>query len=92
MKYLKAFEKLEGNEYIRESVTDSLLVVLLILFIKSNGLTPEKMASNLKSWVVDFCSFVSAYGYPIDREVLDFKLQGLIDIAFDKIRNAAGAN
>ncbi len=92
MKYLKTFEKLEGNEYIRESVTDSLLVVLLILFIKSNGLTPEKMASNLKSWVVDFCSFVSAYGYPIDREVLDFKLQGLIDIAFDKIRNATGVN
>ena len=92
MKYLKTFENLEGNEYIRESVTDSLLVVLLILFIKSNGLTPEKMASNLKSWVVDFCSFVSAYGYPIDREVLDLKLQGLLDIAFDKIRNASGAN
>lgn len=63
MKYLKTFEKLENNEYIKESVTDPLLVVLLILFIKSKGLTLEKMASNLKSWVVEFCSFVSAYGF-----------------------------
>ena len=78
------------NEYsLNESISDPTLIVLMILFIKLNRLTPRKMAENLKSWVVFFSSFVSSYGYPVDKEVLDYKIQTIIDKAFEKIGKVA---
>jgi hypothetical protein len=78
------------NEYsINESVSTALLVAYMIMFIKWRNLTPEKMTHNIKSWLVDFCLFISKYGYAIDKDSLEYKFQGLIDEAFQKI-DAAG--
>jgi hypothetical protein len=78
------------NEYsLNESISVTTHIVLMILFIKLNRLTPRKMAENLKSWLVDFSSFASAYGYPIDKDVLDYKIQTIIDKAFEKIDKVA---
>lgn len=74
--------------YLNESISDALLIAYLILFIKWRDLTPEKMMSNLKSWILPFSKFLSSYGYPIDTDVLEYKFDTLVKSAFDKIDKA----
>lgn len=80
MKYIKKYQ-------INESLSDDILIIMLILYISHNNLTLEKMINNIKLMIVDFCKFMSGYGYTIDSSMIGYRFQQLIDKAFQKIKN-----
>tara|TARA_R110000868_G_scaffold409481_1_gene695055 strand:+ start:128 stop:391 length:264 start_codon:yes stop_codon:yes gene_type:complete len=78
---LKQIIKEEYSKVINEThgITDVLIISYLLMFLKYKDLTPRHLLNNLKLMAVDFSKFLSNYGYIINPEILEYKIQKLID-------------
>lgn len=82
-KYIYLYlEDLLKPEEIKESMEH--LLPLIVLWINREKLSRRFFLNNIKENTLDLVKFLNLMGYHIDVDVLDYKLQELIDKAFTK--------
>lgn len=78
---------LKTNESL--SFSTSLLVTYMILYLGTTRIKniQRELATDAKNIAMDFCKFVNATGLstPIDVDIVDYRLQELVDKAFKKM-------
>lgn len=81
MKHLRKFNELEINESMEH------LLPFIVLWINRKKLSKRFFLNNIKENTLDLVRFLNLMGYHIDVDILDYKLQSLIDKAFSKVEN-----
>jgi len=61
---------------IRHTINNLLMLILATTWLLNNK---KNMTSNLIDWKDDFIDFCNSMGYPIDKDILDYRFNQLIN-------------